>query len=65
MIGQAHETFSAQEHRETDDDRPRLECGVFGVYEVPDASAVCAEDGVDILLAHQLTAEVGASAEAE
>jgi amidophosphoribosyltransferase len=42
MIGQAHETFSAQEHRETDDDRPRLECGVFGVYEVPDASAVCA-----------------------
>jgi amidophosphoribosyltransferase len=42
MIGQAHETFSAPEHREIDDDRPRLECGVFGVYEVPDASAVAA-----------------------
>jgi len=42
MIGQARETFSAPEHRELDDDRPRLECGVFGVYDVPDASAVAA-----------------------
>ena len=42
MIGQARETFSAPEHREADDDRPRLECGVFGVYDVPDASAVAA-----------------------
>jgi amidophosphoribosyltransferase len=42
MIGHTHETFSSLEHRDADDDRPRLECGVFGVYEVPDASAVCA-----------------------
>ena len=28
--------------RDPDDDRPRLECGVFGVYETPDASAVVA-----------------------
>jgi amidophosphoribosyltransferase len=42
MIGHTHETFSSLEHRDVDDDRPRLECGVFGVYEVPDASAVCA-----------------------
>ena len=42
MIGQTRETFSAPEHRDVDDDRPRLECGVFGVYDVPDASAVAA-----------------------
>jgi amidophosphoribosyltransferase len=28
--------------RDPDDDRPRLECGVFGVFGVPDASAVTA-----------------------
>src|SRR4051812_44819105 len=28
--------------RDPDDDRPRLECGVFGIYETPDASAVVA-----------------------
>ncbi len=28
--------------RDPDDDRPRLECGVFGVNETPDASAVVA-----------------------
>ncbi|HVY35556.1 MAG TPA: amidophosphoribosyltransferase [Caulobacteraceae bacterium] len=29
-------------HREPDDDRPRLECGVFGVFNTPDASAITA-----------------------
>ena len=28
--------------RDPDDDRPRLECGVFGIFEVNDASAVTA-----------------------
>ncbi|MDB5452258.1 MAG: amidophosphoribosyltransferase [Caulobacteraceae bacterium] len=28
--------------RDPDDDRPRLECGVFGVFEIPEASAVTA-----------------------
>jgi amidophosphoribosyltransferase len=28
--------------RDPDDDRPRLECGVFGVYNTPEASAVAA-----------------------
>ena len=28
--------------RDPDDDRPRLECGVFGVWNVPDASALVA-----------------------
>jgi len=28
--------------RDPDDDRPRLECGVFGVYDTVEASAVCA-----------------------
>jgi amidophosphoribosyltransferase len=28
--------------RDPDDDAPRLECGVFGVFDVPDASAVTA-----------------------
>ncbi len=26
--------------RDADDDRPRLECGVFGIYGMPDASAI-------------------------
>jgi amidophosphoribosyltransferase len=42
MIGTTRDTYSAPEHRESDDDRPRLECGVFGVFDVPDASAVAA-----------------------
>jgi amidophosphoribosyltransferase len=29
-------------HRDPDDDRPRLECGVFGVWRVQDASALTA-----------------------
>jgi amidophosphoribosyltransferase len=28
--------------RDPDDDRPRLECGVFGVYDQPDAAAIVA-----------------------
>ncbi len=32
-------TFPA---RDPDDDRPRLECGVFGVWNIPDASALVA-----------------------
>ena len=28
--------------RDPDDDRPRLECGVFGVFNIPEASAVAA-----------------------
>ena len=28
--------------RDPDDDRPRLECGVFGVFDIPDAAAVAA-----------------------
>jgi amidophosphoribosyltransferase len=34
--------MTTEYHRDPDDDRPRLECGVFGVYETPDASAVVA-----------------------
>jgi len=30
------------EGRDPDDDRPRLECGVFGVFDTPEASAVTA-----------------------
>ena len=28
--------------RDPDDDRPRLECGVFGVFDIPDAAAIAA-----------------------
>ena len=35
-------TQSALPWRDPDDDRPRLECGVFGVYDTPQASAVVA-----------------------
>jgi amidophosphoribosyltransferase len=37
-----HETRSALPHRDADDDRPRLECGVFGVFNIPEASAITA-----------------------
>jgi amidophosphoribosyltransferase len=33
-------TDPAQTSRDSDDDRPRLECGVFGVYGIDDASAI-------------------------
>ncbi len=42
LIGQSHETHSFGEHRDADDDRPRLECGVFGVFNTPEASAITA-----------------------
>ena len=40
--GRSHETWSPLPHRDRDDDRPRLECGVFGVFNTPEASAVTA-----------------------
>jgi len=40
--GQARETRSALPFRDADDDRPRLECGVFGVFDTPEASAITA-----------------------
>jgi len=42
QTGRAGETFSSLEHRDIDDDRPRLECGVFGVFNTPDAAAITA-----------------------
>ena len=36
-----HERWSAP-HRDPDDDTPRLECGVFGVYDTAEASGVTA-----------------------
>ena len=33
---------SSHPERDPDDDRPRLECGVFGVWNMPDASALVA-----------------------
>ncbi len=35
-------TRSPLPHRDPDDDRPRLECGVFGVFNTPEASAITA-----------------------
>ena len=32
----SRDTFSAPVFRDADDDRPRLECGVFGVYDTDD-----------------------------
>jgi amidophosphoribosyltransferase len=42
QIGRSGETYSWPEHRDADDDRPRLECGVFGVFDIADASAITA-----------------------
>ncbi len=36
------QTSSPPPFREADDDRPRLECGVFGVFNTPEASAITA-----------------------
>ena len=41
-IGRSAETWSAPPHRDPDDDRPRLECGVFGVFNTIEASAITA-----------------------
>ena len=41
-IGQSAETWTAARPRDPDDDRPRLECGVFGVFNTIEASAVTA-----------------------
>ena len=41
-IGRSHDTWSAPPPRDPDDDRPRLECGVFGVFDTAEASAVAA-----------------------
>ena len=38
----SRDTFSAPVFRDADDDRPRLECGVFGVYDTDEASAIVA-----------------------
>ena len=40
--GRSLQTSSPLPHRDADDDRPRLECGVFGVFNTPEASAICA-----------------------
>jgi amidophosphoribosyltransferase len=42
QIGRSGETQSWPEHRDQDDDRPRLECGVFGVFNSPEAAAITA-----------------------
>jgi amidophosphoribosyltransferase len=42
QTGSSNETQSWPEHRDADDDRPRLECGVFGVFNTPDAAAITA-----------------------
>ncbi len=42
IIGQAHETSSWPVYRDHDDDRPRLECGVFGLFNTPEASVIAA-----------------------
>ncbi len=42
QIGHSGETQSPLPYRDIDDDRPRLECGVFGVFDIPEASAVTA-----------------------
>jgi amidophosphoribosyltransferase len=41
-LGQSSETQSPLPTRDADDDRPRLECGVFGVFNTPEASAITA-----------------------
>ena len=41
-IGRSQETSSWPLARDADDDRPRLECGVFGVFNAPEASVVTA-----------------------
>ena len=38
---EAHDRWSPPV-RDPDDDSPRLECGVFGVYDVPEAAALTA-----------------------
>jgi amidophosphoribosyltransferase len=40
-MSQAHERWSPPP-RDPDDDTPRLECGVFGVFDVPEASGITA-----------------------
>jgi len=40
-MSQAHERWSPPP-RDPDDDSPRLECGVFGVFDVPEASGITA-----------------------
>jgi amidophosphoribosyltransferase len=39
---QAHDRWSPPPVRDPDDDTPRLECGVFGVYDVNEAAAITA-----------------------
>jgi amidophosphoribosyltransferase len=41
-IGQSHDTSSWPVFRDPDDDKPRLECGVFGIFNTPEASVVTA-----------------------
>ena len=42
MTTDSQTPFAHLDGRDPDDDRPRLECGVFGVYDTPEASAVTA-----------------------
>ena len=42
MTGQHREYIHSLPHRDPDDDTPRLECGVFGVFGVRDAAAIAA-----------------------
>src|SRR6185312_6892194 len=42
IIGQSHDTASFPVFRDEDDDKPRLECGVFGVFGAPEAAVVTA-----------------------
>jgi len=39
---EAHDRWSPPPPRDPDDDTPRLECGVFGVYDVNEAAAITA-----------------------
>ncbi|MDB5438216.1 MAG: amidophosphoribosyltransferase [Caulobacteraceae bacterium] len=41
-LGASSDVYSSPVWRDPDDDKPRLECGVFGVYGVDDASALTA-----------------------
>ena len=42
-MSQANERWSPPA-RDPDDDSPRLECGVFGVFDTPEASGITALD---------------------
>jgi len=41
-LGRSHDSDHWINQRDPDDDRPRLECGVFGIFNAPEASVVTA-----------------------